>query len=913
MKIFSRPLATFLAVFATGAYAGGPFSICNDAAKTPVKYSGAGVVNLNYDLGTLGNRSKAQADAIVVASVALWTNVGTSSVTLGRGPDLPVDVTTANLATYNSTSDGLNPVIYDTDGSIIDFFFGDGAKNSTVGFAGSSFFLSPTCRYTEGRAVVSGFLNNSDTTLSIVIAHEIGHLIGMDHSQLNAIQGIALSGNRPLMYPIASRNTMTLHEDDEAAVSALYPDASLNTVYGEISGNFVLADGITPVKGANLWATETSTNKVYSIVSDFREQNTGFFRLLLPAGTYNLRAGTISTSFTGGSGVGPYSANATDLSFQPPLYNAGVAMPNVTLGNGVPTVFNMIAGCTATLTFRIDGTGTIGGNCSGNGVLLTVGRAGTGVGTVTSNPAGINCGGTCSNIFSSGSMVALTAVPDANSTFTGWSGGGCSGTGICNVSMSSAQSVTATFTALPEPFPTNCVVPAGWTTPPAAFAGWSVATDRKRTGTCSLKSNPMPSTGVDGNFNRAQIQITGAYDAGTISFYYNVSSEASFDCLRFMVDGNPRAELGSCAGNGGSGASGNISTWTLVSIPITAGPHIFTWSYEKDFTIEDGADAAWIDDVVLPPIAMPGVLQLSSATLTVPENIGTANLFVTRTGGTSGAVSVNYASGSGTAISGTDFTNSSGTLNWASGDGSSKPIAIPISNDLLPEGSETFNVAISGPVGATLGTPTTTIVTITDNDFVPDPPVIGAGDAGNGQAIINFTAPASDGGSPITGYTATCNVGGFTGTAAMSPIRKPTLVAALVVPLTPVNVTRARRLSVTPVSVTRTSLPEKAAVAWPNGVMPSEASKAGVPADVTGPLKVNTIRCPLLLVRGSTVTAPAIGVLLLSVRLYVPAAPCTLREATLSSATGAVDKGVTLTVPEAMLVPMALVAVTLQE
>jgi len=77
---------------------------------------------------------------------------------------------------------------------------------------------------------------------------------------------------------------------------------------------------------------------------------------------------------------------------------------------------------------------------------LTVTNAGTGSGTVTSSPSGIKCGSTCSNSYSSGTRVTLTATPTAGSTFTGWSGAACSGTGTCTVTMSAAQNVTATFT-----------------------------------------------------------------------------------------------------------------------------------------------------------------------------------------------------------------------------------------------------------------------------------------------------------------------------------------------------------------------------------------------------------------------------------------------------------------------------------
>jgi phospholipase C len=77
---------------------------------------------------------------------------------------------------------------------------------------------------------------------------------------------------------------------------------------------------------------------------------------------------------------------------------------------------------------------------------LTVQNAGTGAGTVTSNPAGINCGATCSASFNSGTMVTLTAAPNAGSTFAGWSGA-CTGTSTCSVTLTSDVSVTATFAA----------------------------------------------------------------------------------------------------------------------------------------------------------------------------------------------------------------------------------------------------------------------------------------------------------------------------------------------------------------------------------------------------------------------------------------------------------------------------------
>jgi hypothetical protein len=76
---------------------------------------------------------------------------------------------------------------------------------------------------------------------------------------------------------------------------------------------------------------------------------------------------------------------------------------------------------------------------------VTVDKSGTGTGTVTSNPSGISCGADCSEAYTYGTPVTLTAAPNSGSVFTGWSGSGCSGTGQCVVNMDAAKKVAATF------------------------------------------------------------------------------------------------------------------------------------------------------------------------------------------------------------------------------------------------------------------------------------------------------------------------------------------------------------------------------------------------------------------------------------------------------------------------------------
>src|SRR5262249_9369821 len=76
---------------------------------------------------------------------------------------------------------------------------------------------------------------------------------------------------------------------------------------------------------------------------------------------------------------------------------------------------------------------------------LSVVKAGSGSGTVTSAPPGIDCGASCATDFFAGSTVTLTGTPEPGSVLRELSGGGCSGAEPCPMSLTGPTTVTATF------------------------------------------------------------------------------------------------------------------------------------------------------------------------------------------------------------------------------------------------------------------------------------------------------------------------------------------------------------------------------------------------------------------------------------------------------------------------------------
>jgi hypothetical protein len=170
-----------------------------------------------------------------------------------------------------------------------------------------------------------------------------------------------------------------------------------------------------------------------------------------------------------GTGSGTVSSTPAGIDCGPDCSETYTHGTNVTLtaapatGSTFGGWSGACSGAAATCAVAMDAVKNVTATFILNTYALTVQRAGTGNGTISSTPVGINCGSDCDEVYGHGTAVALAATPAPGSSFAGWSGSGCSGTAACAVSMTEARTVLATFTldpvTPPPPPAVQCKVP----------------------------------------------------------------------------------------------------------------------------------------------------------------------------------------------------------------------------------------------------------------------------------------------------------------------------------------------------------------------------------------------------------------------------------------------------------------------
>jgi uncharacterized repeat protein (TIGR02543 family) len=303
--------------------------------------------------------------------------------------------------------------------------------------------------------------------------------------------------------------TSVIHPTDLSSITPA--DNDLTMTGADITGLSILSDylgnaRLTPLSSSNVGAIENNNSSTHILTvtktgtgtvssnpigidcgSDCSEEYTDGTDVTLTA------APATGSTFTGWSGDG---CSGTDTTCTVTMDQARSVTADFALdtyyltvtksGTGTGTVSSNPVGidcgvdCSENYDYDTDITltavaesgsefiGWTGGGCSGTGTCvvsmtearavdaefaeetvnydLTVTKTGTGTGTVSSNPIGIDCGSDCSEEYTDGTDVTLTAAPATGSTFTGWSGDGCSGTDTtCTVTMDQARSVTADF------------------------------------------------------------------------------------------------------------------------------------------------------------------------------------------------------------------------------------------------------------------------------------------------------------------------------------------------------------------------------------------------------------------------------------------------------------------------------------
>ncbi len=195
--------------------------------------------------------------------------------------------------------------------------------------------------------------------------------------------------------------------------------------------------------------------------------------------------------------------------------------------------------CTVSLTAATTVTATF--NTAPSSATLTVQKSGTGTGTVTSSPSGIQCGTACSASYAVGTTVTLSAQPSAGSTFSGWSGGGCSGTGTCSVALNAATTVTATFTSTPSTY--TLTVSKGGTgsgsvdsSPAGISCGATCSASYAANTAVTLTAAPAPGSTFGGWSGGG---CSGTQSTCTVTLGANVSVSAQFNPSQPPPSGAP--------------------------------------------------------------------------------------------------------------------------------------------------------------------------------------------------------------------------------------------------------------------------------------------------------------------------------------------------------------------------------------
>jgi hypothetical protein len=326
-----------------------------------------------------------------------------------------------------------------------------GAANVTINLTGAA--SKTTTTDASGNYSFSGLANGSYTVTPSLPGHVFtptSTAVIMNGPNVTGQNLIATSNNTPtyclsgMVSGVVMQNvTVTL---SGANTGSTVTDASGNYSFcGLVNGSYT----VTPFLAGYSFTTPSIIT-----ISSANPPSNNFTSAVVPSGgkvvfvpLNPLPPATVGAAYSNTVISAPTSGGTSPYHYQSDSFITGappIGMIVDLSGNltGTPSV-------AGTYTFGVCAVDLVGASSCGTTSIkvnpaLVVSLAGIGSGTVTSSPAGISCGATCSAGFASGTSVTLTATPAVGSTFTGWSGA-CSGTGSCVVTMNANQTVTANF------------------------------------------------------------------------------------------------------------------------------------------------------------------------------------------------------------------------------------------------------------------------------------------------------------------------------------------------------------------------------------------------------------------------------------------------------------------------------------
>lgn len=295
-------LIILILAMVNSAYSGVPFLFQDTSGTYSFAKWDENPIKIEINPSTSSSLSNSDVLNEFATAFDTWQNVGSSSVSFNRITTFTTPVNPGGQPDFRNAVEFSSTFSY-PPGVI-------GVTNVTVD-AGDQKIVDADMFYNKGvyqfitQAQGPSDINARRIVLSAVATHEVGHLLGFDHSPMKAQNIDIFSLPESTMFPFFSDSQSTLEQDDISILSFTYPSGS-NTYTGIIQG--IVLDGERPgdrVAGAHViaWDTVTNPNKFISTVSGVTATGVNldsYYRLTgLPPGNWQVMIQPFPTESNG--------------------------------------------------------------------------------------------------------------------------------------------------------------------------------------------------------------------------------------------------------------------------------------------------------------------------------------------------------------------------------------------------------------------------------------------------------------------------------------------------------------------------------------------------------------------------------------------------------------------------------------